>query len=78
MSRVTTIDATGAKVLDEVISRLERRGKVVMISGISPEHAEVLARLGVADHLRRDNRIHSTTPEAISRALELVAEHTAT
>ncbi|MER7559785.1 SulP family inorganic anion transporter [Nocardioides sp. NPDC126508] len=75
MSRVTTIDATGAKVLDEVISRLERRGKVVMISGISPGHAEVLARLGVADHLRRDNRIHSRTPEAISRALELVAEH---
>ncbi|EGD42220.1 sulfate permease family protein [Nocardioidaceae bacterium Broad-1] len=78
MSRVTTIDATGAKVLDEVISRLERRGKVVMISGISPEHAEILARLGVADHLRRDDRIHSTTPEAISRALELVAEHAAT
>jgi len=75
MSRVSTIDATGAKVLDEVISRLEHRGKVVMISGIDPAHAGVLERLGVADQLRADNRIHSTTPSAIARALELVEAH---
>ncbi|MEP9382849.1 SulP family inorganic anion transporter [Nocardioides cheoyonin] len=73
MSRVSTIDATGAKVLDEVVRRLEHRGKIVMISGIDPAHDEVLERLGVADHLRADRRIHRDTPSAIARARELVA-----
>ena len=36
MSRVTTLDATGANVLDDAITRLERRGIVVLLSGVAP------------------------------------------
>ncbi len=68
MSRVTNIDATGARILDEAITRLERRGIVVLLSGIDPLHDEVLARLGVAGHLRQGGHIFSDTPHAIEYA----------
>lgn len=42
MSRVTTLDATGASVLADAIARLERRHIVVLLSGIRAEHEEVL------------------------------------
>ncbi|HSP61060.1 MAG TPA: SulP family inorganic anion transporter, partial [Ornithinimicrobium sp.] len=48
MARVTTMDATGARILEEAITRLERRGITVLLSGIDPGHDEVLTRLGVS------------------------------
>ena len=36
MSRVTTIDATGASVLADTIGRLEGRGITVLLSGVQP------------------------------------------
>ena len=36
MSRVSSIDATGAQVLDDAIRRLERRGTLVLLSGLRP------------------------------------------
>ncbi|MFI0454199.1 STAS domain-containing protein [Actinomadura sp. 6N118] len=68
MSRVTTLDATGAHVLGDAITRLEHRGIVVLLSGIKPCHDQVLAILGVADHLRHDGLIFSDTPAAIAHA----------
>ena len=38
MSRVSTIDATGAHVLGDAITRLQRRGITVLLSGIAPGH----------------------------------------
>ncbi|MFJ2033040.1 SulP family inorganic anion transporter [Streptosporangium sp. NPDC087985] len=72
MSRVSTIDATGAQVLGDVITRLERRGITVLLSGIRPGHDHVLAALGVADHLRQDGLIFPDTPTAIKHARGLV------
>ncbi len=68
MSRVSTIDATGAGILDEAITRLEHRGIVVLLSGIDPVHDEVLARLGVSERLRRGAHIFPDTPAAIAHA----------
>ncbi|MFI6600476.1 SulP family inorganic anion transporter [Nonomuraea sp. NPDC050536] len=68
MSRVTTIDATGAQVLGDAITRLEKRGITVVLSGIKPGHDQVLAALGVAEHLRRDDLIFPDTPSAIRYA----------
>ncbi|GLX02488.1 SulP family inorganic anion transporter [Microtetraspora sp. NBRC 16547] len=72
MSRVSTIDATGAGVLGDVITRLERRGVAVLLSGIRPGHDQVLAALGIADHLRRDGLVFSDTPAAIAHARTLL------
>ncbi len=72
MSRVTTMDATGAMVLGDAITKLEHRGITVMLSGIAPGHYDVLDSLGVADHLRRQGLIFPDTPRAILHARTLL------
>ncbi|WP_432865930.1 SulP family inorganic anion transporter [Microbispora rosea] len=72
MSRVSTIDATGAGVLGDAITRLEGKGITVLLSGIRPGHDEVLNGLGVADHLRRDGLVFPDTPAAIAHARTLL------
>ncbi|WP_239095189.1 SulP family inorganic anion transporter [Planotetraspora silvatica] len=68
MSRVTTIDASGALVLGDAIQRLERRGIIVYISGIRDGHHQPLHALGVIARLDHAGRVFATTPEAISAA----------
>lgn len=72
LSRLTTVDATGAHVLGDAINRLEHRGITVLLSGIRPQHGQVLFRLGVAEHLRRDGLIFPDTPAAIGYARTLL------
>lgn len=68
MSRVSTIDATGALVLRDVIDRLQQRGITVLISGIRAGHERALDALGVIDRLREHGRVFVSTPEAITHA----------
>lgn len=68
MSRVTHIDATGAHVLADTISRLERRHVTVLLSGVQPDHEQVLTALGVYNRLAHERHLFATTPEAISHA----------
>ena len=72
MSQITTMDATGASLLGEAITRLERRGIAVLISQITDEHHELLATLGVAQALRGRGRVFADTPSAIAYARELI------
>lgn len=72
LSRVTSLDATGARVLGDAIAKLEHRGIVVILSGIRPDHDQILSTLGVADHLRTAGRIFPDSPSAITYARELV------
>ncbi|WP_310528191.1 SulP family inorganic anion transporter [Nocardioides sp.] len=73
MSRVTTLDATGANVLADAITRLERRGIVVLLSGLATEHDDVLRSLGTAAALRDAGRILPDTPTAIALARSLLS-----
>jgi SulP family sulfate permease len=75
MSRISAIDATGAHLLADAITRLERRGITVLISGISTEHDDVLTAAGVAQHLRRNGLIFADTPAAIRYARNLLTAH---
>jgi MFS superfamily sulfate permease-like transporter len=68
MSRVTAIDATGAHVLADTVSRLEGRGITVLLSGVRAHHERVLRELGVYDRLAHEHHLFSTTPEAIEHA----------
>ena len=68
MSRVTTIDATGALVLKDVVEKLNRRGIGVMTSGIRPGQRQVLDSVGALELLRLEGREYATTPEAIQGA----------
>ena len=68
MSRVTSLDATGARVLADAIRRLEQRGTRVLLSNIRPEHTAVLSRLGVYDELAHERHVFTSTPAAIAHA----------
>ncbi len=68
MSRVSTIDGTGALVLRDAVERLERRGITVYVSGIRGAHEKALAAVGVLDRLRATGRVFPGTPEAITAA----------
>ncbi|WP_371658429.1 SulP family inorganic anion transporter [Streptomyces sp. NBC_00280] len=65
MSRVSTIDATGALVLKDAVTKLGRRGIVVMASGIRPGQRQVLDSVGALELLCGEGREYATTPEAI-------------
>jgi SulP family sulfate permease len=68
MSRVTTVDATGALVLKDVVEKLSRRGIAVMTSGIRTGQRQVLDSVGALEVLRLEGREYATTPEAIQGA----------
>jgi SulP family sulfate permease len=68
MSRVSAIDASGATVLGDAIARLQRRGTLVLVSGIRDEHHRPLDALGILDGLRTEGHVFGTTPDAIAYA----------
>lgn len=68
MSRILSLDATGASVLADTITRLEGRGVTVLMSGVRPGHDRVLRQLGVYDSLAHEGHLFATTPEAIAHA----------
>ncbi|MFI6430985.1 SulP family inorganic anion transporter [Rhodococcus oryzae] len=73
MSRVTALDATGAIVLKDAITKLEHRHIAVLISGAKPEHLRPLEVLGVfTTKDSEDRHVFDTTPQAISHARTLV------
>ncbi len=72
MSRVSTIDATGAHVLGDAVARLQRRGVTVLLSGVVPGHDQVLASVPAAARMRRDGLVFPDTPAAIAYARTLL------
>ena len=68
MSRITTVDATGAHVLADTINRLEGRGITVLLSHVQPGHERVLRELGVYDGLAHEQHLFESTPAAIAHA----------
>ncbi|WP_433605533.1 SulP family inorganic anion transporter [Prescottella agglutinans] len=73
LSRVTALDATGAIVLKDAITKLEHRHVTVLISGVKPEHVRPLEAVGVFTTTdSKERRVFETTPRAISYARTLV------
>lgn len=68
MSRISVIDSSGAQVLADAIDRLTKRGVLVLVSGVRPEHRRPLDALGTIDGLRKAGRVFTATPQAIGYA----------
>lgn len=68
MSQLGMLDATGAHTLAEIATELESRGITVIIKGVRPEHAELLANVGVFDSLRHENHVLDSLDDAIEHA----------
>jgi SulP family sulfate permease len=76
MSQLELVDATGAKVLSEIVQRLEARAVTVLIKGVREGHVELFRTVGVLAALRHDNHLFADLEPAIDHARShVVREH---
>lgn len=68
MSRLELVDATGARVLTDIVQTLERRRVTVLIKGVQPGHEELFRTVGVLDSLRHHNHLFEDLPAAVAHA----------
>ena len=68
MSQLELVDATGARILSDIVQSLERRGVTVLIKGVQPGHKELLRTVGVLRSLRHHNHLFTDLPSAIEHA----------
>jgi SulP family sulfate permease len=73
MSQLHVLDATGARVLSEIITRLERRGVTVLVKGIQPRHARLASKVGVTTALRHEKHLFTELAAAVEHARGHVA-----
>jgi SulP family sulfate permease len=73
LSQLQVLDATGAKVITEMIHSLERRGITVLVKGIQPQHRGLAERVGVVRSLRHQKHLFDDLPAAVEHARSHVA-----
>lgn len=73
MSQLELVDATGARVLADIVQSLERRGVTVLIKGVRAGHAELFRTVGVLRALRDHRHLFDDLPAAIAHARSHVA-----
>jgi sulfate permease, SulP family len=73
LSQLQVLDATGARVISEMVHGLERRGITVLIKGIQQGHLKVATRVGVIAALRHQNHLFTDLPAAVEHARSHIA-----
>lgn len=68
MSQLELVDASGARVLSEVVTGLERRGITVLLKGVQPGHEQVFRAVGVLSSLRHHNHLFISMDDALAHA----------
>jgi SulP family sulfate permease len=77
MSQLQVLDATGARVITEMITALERRGVTVLIKGIQPRHVRLANRVGVISSLRHTNHLFTDLSGAVEHGRSHIAREAA-
>lgn len=68
MSQLELVDASGARILSEVVRAFERRGITVLIKGVKDSHVELFRHVGVLGALRHHKHLFDDLPSAIEHA----------
>ncbi|MBG6181817.1 SulP family sulfate permease [Arthrobacter sp. CAN_A1] len=68
MSRLQALDATGARVITDLVTALERRGITVLIKGVQDRHLRLITKVGVLKSLRHHKHLFTTLEPAIEHA----------
>lgn len=68
MSQLELVDATGARILSDIVVSLERRGVTVLIKGVQPGHEDLFRTVGVLGSLRHHRHLFEDLPSAIEHA----------
>ena len=76
LSGIQVLDATGARVLHELIVGLERRGVTVLVKGLQDRHLALARQVGVISALRDESHLFDNLPAAIRQGRLLT--HTGT
>lgn len=69
---VSHMDATGAATLKEVIQDLQRRGVVVLLKSVKPQHQMMLEKIGVCHLLRSKGDSFQHLADAVAEAERIV------
>ncbi|SDL10796.1 SulP family inorganic anion transporter [Tessaracoccus oleiagri] len=77
MSQLQFMDSSGARVLAELVTTLERRGITVLVKGIQSRHQRLAMHGGVVASLRHRNHLFTAMSDAIAHARSHVARETA-
>jgi SulP family sulfate permease len=73
LGSVAMLDATGARVLGEIVEHLHRQGITVLVKGASDEHRRLLTAVGTLAPLIERGHVFATFPEAVAHAATHVA-----
>lgn len=73
LSQLAQVDASGARVLSEVVTGLERRGITVLIKGVQASHEHIFRSIGVLTSLRHHKHLFTTMDDALAHARSHVA-----
>jgi SulP family sulfate permease len=73
LGSMAMLDATGARVLGEIVEHLHRQGIVVLVKGASDEHRRLLTAVGTLAPLLNRGHVFATFPEAVAHAARHVA-----
>ncbi|HYH77082.1 MAG TPA: SulP family inorganic anion transporter [Arthrobacter sp.] len=73
MSQLQILDATGARVITDIVQALERRGITVLIKGIQDRHLRLVIRVGALDALRHHKHLFTDLAPAVEHARSHVA-----
>ncbi|MBO0595768.1 SulP family inorganic anion transporter [Nesterenkonia sp. E16_7] len=68
MSQLQVLDATGARVVSEMVTALERRGITVLVKGIQDRHLALVTRVGVLESLRHHKHLFTELAPAVEHA----------
>lgn len=68
LSQLQTVDATGARVLGDIVTTLERRGVTVLVKGVQAQHAALFGAIGVLGGLRHHRHLFDELAPAIAHA----------
>lgn len=68
LSQLRSLDATGARVISDIIDALERRGVTAIMKGVLPQHRGLIERVGVTEHLRHPRHLIASLDDAVEHA----------
>jgi SulP family sulfate permease len=68
LGNLAMLDATGARVLSEIIQQFDDRGIAVVLKVSSPAHRKLLRTVGALDRLDRAGHVASDLPAALGHA----------
>lgn len=68
LSQIQIMDATGARVIGDVVRTLERRGITVLLKGVRPQHLTLVSRTGALEALAHEKHLYDDLPAAVAHA----------